>query len=140
MQRYDRKKRRGMLSEINVTPFVDVALVLLIIFMVTAPMMQEGIEVNLPREKGKEISLKKKVVISLKLDETDKNTPRLFLDDTPLRFQDLPKEMETRIKGAGLQEAYIRADKDIPYGYVVKAMAIVKDAVINNVGMVVTPK
>ncbi len=140
MQRHERKKRRGLLSEINVTPFVDVALVLLIIFMVTAPMMQEGIEVNLPREKGKEISLKKKVVISLKADKADPETPHLFLDDTPLGFEDLPKEMATRVKGDGLQEAYIRADKDIPYGFVVKTMAIVKEAGINNVGMVVSPK
>ncbi|MBF0275965.1 MAG: biopolymer transporter ExbD [Nitrospinae bacterium] len=133
------RNERRLLSEINVTPFVDVALVLLIIFMVTTPLMQEGIDVNLPKEKGKEITLTEKTVISIKADKNDPATGKIFLNDVQLTLEMLETELKSK-NLTGNQQAFIRADEGIPYGYVVKVMAVAKETGINNVGLVVTPK
>jgi len=134
------RPERQLLSEINVTPFVDVALVLLIIFMVTAPMMQEGIDVNLPKEKGKEIAMQEKTVISIRKDEKDPKSGKVYLNDVQVTIEMLEKELKVKNTGTKITEAFIRADKEIPYGFVVQIMAAIKDTGINNVGLVVTPK
>jgi biopolymer transport protein TolR len=120
------------LSEINVTPLVDVMLVLLIIFMVTAPMMQQGIDINLPQEVAGQIDpSQERFIITLAKNE------RMYLND---RRIDLPELEHTLRQASGVtREVFLRADKDIPYGLVVKLMAVIKQAGIERVGIVAVP-
>jgi biopolymer transport protein TolR len=126
------EKGRSALSEINVTPLVDVMLVLLIIFMVTAPLLKQGLDIELPKAKGKEISSAERLVIELAKDGT------LRLDDKQITMQELLE----RIKAASKinPEAYLEADKEVPYGDAVKIMAEIKDAGIEKLGLVTEPR
>jgi biopolymer transport protein TolR len=126
------KSGHTTLSEINVTPLVDVMLVLLIIFMVTAPMLQQGIDVNLPQEGGGNLDPStERLVITLAKNE------RMYLND---RRIDLPElEQTLRQATAATREVFLRADKDIPYGLVVQMMAVIKQAGIERLGIVTVP-
>jgi biopolymer transport protein TolR len=127
------KPGQTTLSEINVTPLVDVMLVLLIIFMVTAPMLQQGVDVNLPQEgSGSPLDAnRERLVITLAASE------RIFLND---RRIDFPELEQTLRQGSGAsKEVFLRADKDIPYGLVVKMMATIKQAGIERLGIVTVP-
>ncbi len=125
---------RKLMSEINVTPLVDVMLVLLIIFMVTAPMMMEGVEVNLPQTKTKSMKTQEDPLILSVTKNGD-----IFLENHTVKFEDLGKKIETVLKYRKEKEVLLRADKDIPYGIVVKVMAEVKRAGIAKLGMVTEP-
>jgi biopolymer transport protein TolR len=120
------------LSEINVTPLVDVMLVLLIIFMITAPMMQQGIDINLPQEvAGNMDPNRERLIITLAKNE------RMYLNE---RRIDLPELEQTLQQASGVtREVFLRADKDIPYGWVVKVMAVIKQAGIERLGIVTIP-
>jgi len=109
---------RSALSEINVTPFVDVMLVLLVIFMVTAPLLKQGVDVDLPQAKGKEISSEERLVIVLS---------KVLLEKLRTISKINP-------------EVYLEADRDVPYGKVVELMADIKDAGIEKLGMVTEPR
>lgn len=127
------KPGQTTLSEINVTPLVDVMLVLLIIFMVTAPMLQQGVDVNLPQEGGGSNldPSRERLVITLAKNE------RMFLND---RRVDFPELEQTLRQASGVsREVFLRADKDIPYGLVVKMMATIKQAGIERLGIVTIP-
>lgn len=122
------------LSEINVTPLVDVMLVLLIIFMVTAPMMQSGIEVNLPAAETKANPSSGGLILTITKERyiyMDKQIINLFL-------------LESRVKNyfVGKQKkiVFIKADKDVNYGYVIDVMDVLKKAGIETVGMIVDQK
>jgi biopolymer transport protein TolR len=126
------KPGQTSLSEINVTPLVDVMLVLLIIFMVTAPMMQQGIDLNLPQEvAGNMDPSQERLIITLAKNE------RMYLNE---RRIDLPELEQTLRQASGVtREVFLRADKDIPYGWVVKVMATIKQAGIERLGIVTIP-
>ena len=121
------------LSEINVTPLVDVMLVLLIIFMVTAPMLQQGFDVNLPQEAGggNLDPSGERLVITLAKNE------RVYLNERRIDFPEL--EQTLRQASGTAREVFLRADKDIPYGLVVKTMAVIKQAGIERLGIVTVP-
>jgi len=127
------KPGQTTLSEINVTPLVDVMLVLLIIFMVTAPMLQQGVDVNLPQEGGGSPldANRERLVITLAANE------RIFLNDRRIDFPEL--EQTLRQGSRASKEVFLRADKDIPYGLVVKMMATIKQAGIERLGIVTVP-
>jgi biopolymer transport protein TolR len=126
------KPGQATLSEINVTPLVDVMLVLLIIFMVTAPMLQQGVDVNLPQEGGGNLDpSRERLVITLAKNE------RIFLNDRRIDFPEL--EQTLRQASGATREVFLRADKDIPYGLVVKMMAVIKQAGIERLGIVTVP-
>lgn len=131
------EKGRGVLSEINVTPFVDVMLVLLIIFMVTAPLLQQGIDVNLPKAKGKNLPPEERIQVIIKKDGA------VFMNDTPMSLSVLRQKLEAIQKkspsGRG-PDVFLKADKDVSYGLVVEVMAEVKAAGIEKLGMVTEPK
>ena len=122
---------KGFVSEINVTPFVDVMLVLLIIFMVTAPLMTQGIEVDLPQTR---------TVASLPEDSdhvilTISGNGTIFLDEYRLELDELEKHLTTVMSGTN-KLLYLKADRAVPYGVVVKVMARAKAAGIEKLGVV----
>jgi len=123
-------KRRQALSEINVTPFVDVMLVLLIIFMVTAPLLQQGIDINLPQAKGKELAPAERTVITIKDDG------RIYLDKTAVSLDSL----KTRLSKDLDREVFLRADRTVPYGMVVNVMGELREIGIEKLGMITEPK
>ena len=129
---------RQTLTEINVTPLVDVMLVLLIIFMVTAPLIQQGVEVNLPEARAKPVdSEEQKLVLSIRPDRS------LYLgsseDAARVRFADLENKLKGNTRAMRDKELYLMADKSLPYGFVVDVMATVQRAGIVNVGMITNP-
>lgn len=130
MQTLGRHKRP--LSEINVTPFVDVMLVLLVIFMVTAPLLQQGIDVNLPQAKGKDLPPEERLSVVIRKDGT------IFLNDNAISKSDLTAKLRSVSKLN--PNVYLKADKDVPYGLVVELMADIKEAGIEKLGMITEPK
>ena len=124
-------RQSGFLAEINVTPFVDVMLVLLIIFMVTAPLMVQGLEVDLPETKTVASLPKGKdhMVMTIKKDGT------FFLDEYAITLEELSGHLARLVK-AEKKSLYLRADKEVPYGTVVRVMGEIKDAGIDRIGMV----
>jgi biopolymer transport protein TolR len=124
------EKRRQALSEINVTPFVDVMLVLLIIFMVTAPLLQQGIDINLPQAKGKQLSPTERVVITIKKDR------KIYVDKTAVTLKSLKAKLSKKVN----KEVFLKADKDVPYGVVVAVMGELREIGIEKLGMVTEPK
>ncbi len=123
-----------LMSDINVTPFVDVMLVLLIIFMVTAPMMMQGVNVALPETTSKPLpSTKENLVITI-----DKQH-QIFINDYQVAIDFLQKKLSKIIEGRKNREVYLKADRDIPYGFVVRVMSEVKGAGVEKLGMVTEP-
>jgi len=125
---------RGAMSQINVTPLVDVMLVLLIIFMVTAPMMQQGVQVNLPKADTKGLSPQEvTVVISIE------RSGKLFINNSEIPIGELRSRLSGMFATRTKKEVFLKADKDVPYGEVVQAMAEIKGAGIERLGMVTEP-
>lgn len=123
------------LSEINVTPFVDVMLVLLIIFMVTAPLIQQGVDVNLPEATAKGLKSPEDPKI-LTIDKSGK----IYFDKHEVAMEKLRGFVAAVKENTGLEELYLKADKDVPYGTVVKVMAEIKAAGIDRLGMITLPE
>ncbi len=121
-------------SDINVTPLVDVMLVLLIIFMVTAPMLQTGVDLDLPQAEAQPIPDEEGKLI-LSIDRTGK----VFLGDTPVAWEELEAKLTTNAKVKTDHELYIDADKNIPYGQVVQVMAIAKKSGVTKLLMMTDP-
>jgi biopolymer transport protein TolR len=122
------------MSDINVTPLVDVMLVLLIIFMVTAPMIGRGVELDLPKAKAQAME-----VDESKLVMTIDGERRVFLGESEVPHARLEEALSTNARLQREGELYLKADKDIPYGFVVQVMAIIKQAGIPKLGMITDP-
>ncbi len=121
------------LAEINITPLVDVVLVLLIIFMLTAPVLQSGIEVNVPHTRTvKEIS-EERLVISI-----DKSQ-RVFLGNDPININQIGPALKQKIRDPQHQAIYLRSDEDVPFGAFATVMDAVKQAGVGNVSIVTQP-
>jgi biopolymer transport protein TolR len=128
-----RKRNSGskLMAEINVTPLVDVVLVLLIIFMVTAPMLQMGIDVNLPRVKSKSID-----VTEEKLVLTINSAKEIFINKNKVPVTGLGAKLENIFANRIDREVFMRADKNVPYGFVVEVMSEVRKAGVDRLGMI----
>ena len=126
---------RSVMAEINVTPLVDVMLVLLIIFMVTAPMMQQGVQVNLPKADTKAMTppAEESVIVSV-----DKNG-KIFVDKEEVASGDLRSRLSDLFATRTKKEVFLKADATVPYGDVVRTMADIKGAGIERLGMVTEP-
>jgi biopolymer transport protein TolR len=122
------------MAEINVTPLVDVMLVLLIIFMVTAPMLSMGIDVNLPRVKSNSVD-----VAEEKLVLTISETKEIYLNKTIMPLGELNSKLEAIFANRIDREIFLRADKNVPYGFVVEVMAEVRKAGVDKLGMITEP-
>jgi biopolymer transport protein ExbD len=121
------------LSEINVTPLVDVILVLLIIFMVTAPMMTRGIDVRLPQTESGADAKEERLVVSIEQDNT------VYLNDRPVNLALLTGKLKDAMETSGIDFVFLRADREVAYGRVMAVMDQVKKAGADRVGMVTTP-
>jgi biopolymer transport protein TolR len=126
--------RNGAISQINVTPLVDVMLVLLVIFMVTAPILQQGVQVNLPQARAGAVpGQEEQLVVAVA------RNGRIYLNDNAVSMSELGK----KLRGVrGLQpnrQVFVRADQDVRYGVVMKVIAEIKQAGIERVGMVTRP-
>lgn len=123
-----------LMSDINVTPFVDVMLVLLIIFMVTAPMMMQGVDVALPETTSEPLEAKKENLVI-----TINNKNQLFINTYQVDLDFLQEKLKKILEGRDEREVYLRADREIPYGFVVRVMSEIKGAGVQNLGMVTEP-
>ncbi len=127
-------KHSELMSEINVTPFVDVMLVLLIIFMVTAPMMIQGLNVDLPEATAKPLdSEKEHLVITINKDQ------QVYINDVVATVESLGEKLSKILQGRSDRDVYLKADKNIPYGIVVQVMAEIKGAGVEQLGMITEP-
>jgi biopolymer transport protein TolR len=122
------------LSEINVTPFVDVVLVLLIIFMVTTPMMTSGIGVNLPQAETESAPAEEGLTLTITKDRY------IHVGQTVINIMLLEKKLQEYFYGKSKKVIYLQADKDLPYGFVVDILDITKRVGIELIGLVTEPK
>ncbi|MCI0355489.1 MAG: biopolymer transporter ExbD [Acidobacteria bacterium] len=128
-----RGRTESSLSDINVTPFVDVVLVLLIIFMITAPVLQSGVEVAVPKTRTvKEIS-EERLVISID------RRQRVYLGNEAININDIGARLREKIRDPENQSIYLRADENVPFGAFATVMDAVKQAGIANVSIVTEP-
>ena len=126
--------RQNLISDINVTPLVDVMLVLLIIFMVTAPMMTYGVKVDLPETESKSIKTQEDPLI---LSITKKRD--IFIENYKVELGDLKGKLNKIFVNRAAKEILLQADKNVPYGFVMTVMSQVREAGITKVGMITEP-
>ncbi|MBN1905010.1 MAG: protein TolR [Deltaproteobacteria bacterium] len=127
--------KKKLMSDINVTPFVDIMLVLLIIFMVTSPMMTQGVDVNLPQTQAKEIKTEEDPLI-LTVDINKEIT----IEKHKIEINELEEKLAAMFKYRNNKELLLRADKDIPYGFIMQVTARIKGAGIEKLGMITEPE
>jgi biopolymer transport protein TolR len=123
-----------LMSDINVTPFVDVMLVLLIIFMVTAPMMVQGVDVDLPKATSKALKgSEDRLVISINDDA------KVFINEQVVSVEFLTQKLGAILENFDKKNVYLRADKKVPYGIVVNVISKIKKAGVDSLGMITRP-
>ncbi len=129
------RRSKAVLSEINITPLVDVMLVLLIMFMVTTPLMQQGIEVNVPKtaSSGVEMTEEPFLLVIFKDRRMEAGKARIAMDDLRTKIQAIFKTRKNK-------QIYIQADKQVDYGVVAEAMAEIRAAGITNIGLITLPR
>lgn len=128
-------RRSAAISNINVTPFVDVMLVLLVIFMVTAPIIQQGVEVNLPQAKAKPVEGEEQpLVVTIALDG------KIYLNDNLMGLEELRTKLHAIRELDRQKGVYLRADRDVAYGTVIEAIGEIKAAGIQKLGMIAEPE
>jgi biopolymer transport protein TolR len=121
------------LAEINVVPLVDVVLVLLIIFMLTAPIIQSGIEVTVPKTRTVKELTQERLVVTINREQV------LFVDNTRININELEARLKARIKDPTQAMIYLRADEEVPFGSIAKVMDRAKQAGIININVVTQP-
>jgi biopolymer transport protein TolR len=126
-------RTRSSLADINVTPLVDVVLVLLIIFMVTAPVLQSGIEVDVPKTRTVKEIVEERLVITI-----DKSQ-RVFLGNDPININQIAEKLRQKVRDPEHQPIFLRADQNVPFGAFATVMDSVKQAGITNVSIVTQP-
>jgi biopolymer transport protein TolR len=132
---FQTNKTRTTISEINITPFVDVILVLLIMFMVTAPLMQQGIEVELPKTKSSGVEAPEDpLVLTISSDK------KISILQFQLKSSDIHEKIKTIFKTRKNKQIFIQADKKVEYGFVAEVMAEIRSAGIYNISLITIPK
>jgi biopolymer transport protein ExbD/biopolymer transport protein TolR len=126
-------RTQSSLADINITPLVDVVLVLLIIFMITAPVLQSGIEVNVPQTRTVKEITEERLVISIDKDQ------RVFLGNDPVNINEIADKLHQKIRDPQNQYIYVRADENVPFGAFATVMDAVKSSGITNVSIVTQP-
>lgn len=129
-----KKRKYSSLSEINVTNLVDVTMVLLIIFMITAPLLRSGMEVNLPRSDNRDTTPREGILVSLNKEGI------IFIDEEQVKPENFSAKLLRVYTSRNKQQVLLQADRAVPYGKVVALMDDVKSIGIHNLGLVVKPK
>ncbi len=124
---------RTSLSEINVTPFVDVMLVLLVIFMLTAPILESGIEVDLPKTKTVKLLSEEKVVVTIDKRQT------IYVGNDKVNIHRLGSSVLDHLRGAGQTPVFIRCDQSVPFGAFAQVVDALKQAHVTNLNIVTEP-
>ena len=127
-------RTQSTLSEINITPFVDVVLVLLIIFMLTAPILETGIEVDLPKTQTVKVLSEETVVITIDKKQT------IYVGNDPVKIQRLGETVLGQLKGAGAQPVYIRCDQSVSFRAFARVVDTLKQASLTNLNIVTEPQ
>jgi biopolymer transport protein TolR len=126
-------RTQSALADINITPLVDVVLVLLIIFMVTAPVLQSGIEVNVPKTRTVKEITEERTVITINKDQ------RVFLGNDAININEIAAKLHQKIRDPRNQFIFVRADENVPFGAFATVMDAVKQAGITNISIVTQP-
>ncbi len=126
-------RTQSSLADINITPLVDVVLVLLVIFMITAPVLQSGIEVNIPKTRTVKEIMEQRLVVTIDRDQN------VFLGDKPVNVHDLGQRLRDASGDSGKKVIYLRADVRVPFGAFASVMDAVKQAGITNISVVTRP-
>jgi len=127
-------RQQRLISEINVTPFVDVMLVLLIIFMVAAPLVQHGVDVDLPQARTSHIAAQEETLtVSLTSDN------KIFIGKVEIKIEDLREHLVRIFQQRTDSSLFFKADRELPYGFVAQVMAEIKMAGIEKLGIITTP-
>jgi biopolymer transport protein TolR len=121
-------------AEINVTSLVDVALTLLVIFIITAPLMQGGVEVNIPRARTESVPATDGLVVSVDREG------QVFLGTTPVVWEEFETRFPQAVSDAGTSSVYLRADQEVPYGRVVQVLGAMKGSDVATVGLIAEPE
>ncbi len=124
----------GVSAEINVTSLVDVALTLLVIFIITAPMMQGGVEVSVPRAQAAPLDSPEGVIVSVD------RAGDVFIGEAPIPWSEFETRFPEAVRAAGAKSVYLRADESVPYGRVMQVIGAMKAADVATVGLVVEPE
>lgn len=134
MQRY-RNRRRSLMSEINVVPYIDVTLVLLVIFMITAPLLTQGVQVDLPQATAKPVDVQDRETLVVTVDRDG----RYYLDDRRIAADELKRKVSAILRARPQTPVMIRGDRKVDYGQVVQAMALLQGAGAPSVGLITEP-
>ena len=135
-------KKRKRLSEINVVPYIDVMLVLLLVFMITAPLLYQGLEINLPEANSKEINIdefQEPLVVEIDVDEKIYVSQHNEFNEV-VDIEDLSSVVLSLFKKKKIDKVYVKGDKDIAYEKVIGLISIMNEAGINNIGLITLPK
>lgn len=128
------RQTRSSLAEINITPMVDVVLVLLVIFMITEPVLQSGIQVNVPHTRTVKQITEQRMVVTIDKDQN------IYLNDKPINLHELPEKLHQAGVDPAHQAIYLRSDERVPFGAFANVMDAVKQSGITNVSIVTQPQ
>jgi biopolymer transport protein TolR len=129
-----RRSNTGTMSDINVTPLVDVMLVLLIVFMVAAPLMTTGVPIELPKTQAKQLATPSEpLTISVQADR------KVFIDKTEISLLDLPAKLQALAKNGNEEQLMVRGDTNVPYGAIMEVMGVLNSAGYSKISLVTTP-
>jgi biopolymer transport protein TolR len=129
-----RGERLALNAEINVVSLIDVMMLLMVIFMITAPIMQGGVDVNLPKAEAKPLEAKSSLVVTV-----DK-TGQISVDETKLSYAEFRASFKALAAQRAKEGVYLRADEGVPYGTVVQVLAVMRNAGVSDIGMVAEPE
>ena len=133
-RRRGRDGELGPSAEINVTSLVDVALTLLVIFMITAPMLQGGVEVQVPKAKTESVPSAQGVIVTID------RSGAIYVGEAPVRWDEFERAFPAIVRQKGAQSVYLRADEGVPYGRVVQVLGAMKAADVATVGLIAEPE
>ncbi len=134
MPRRRNRQETGITAEINVTSLVDVALTLLVIFMMTAPMMQGGVEITMPKARTQSVPSNEGLTVTV-----DK-AGQVFIGEAAVRLDEFERQFPEMVKEKGASSVYLRADDGVPYGKVIQVLGLMKAADVASVGLIAEPE
>lgn len=129
-----KRERFALNAEINVVSLIDVMLLLLVIFMITAPMMQGGVDIALPRAEAKPLETKGGLVVTVN------RAGEILVDETPMSYEAFRATYRALAESRGKEGVYLRADQNVNYGLVVRVLAVMRSAGAGDVGLVTEPE